>query len=157
FVERDRRRHRRQRVEPHPLEAPRPRFFDDPHREQASEVPAAERGADVEALHLADAALAERMQGYAAGRRIAVACEEDRVVVAGQRGQLRVEVLEREVDAERGRVLREELADGRHLRCAIDLDHTASSPRSTVTARPPSFTRSPSSRTRTTPPRAEAW
>ena len=34
--------------------------------------------------------------------------------------------------------------------------YTSSSPRSTVTARPPSFTRSPSSRTRIAPPRGEA-
>src|SRR4029077_4320622 len=32
-----------------------------------------------------------------------------------------------------------------------------SSPRSTVTACPPRITRSPASRTRTTPPRADAW
>src|SRR5437870_10956114 len=32
-----------------------------------------------------------------------------------------------------------------------------SSPRRTVTALPPSFTRSPTTRTRTTPPRGEAW
>src|SRR5204862_6440681 len=34
--------------------------------------------------------------------------------------------------------------------------HERSSPRSTVTACPPSITRSPASRTRTTPPRGEA-
>lgn len=34
---------------------------------------------------------------------------------------------------------------------------STSSPRITVTAWPPSFTRLPTTRTRTTPPRAEAW
>src|SRR3954466_12801359 len=37
------------------------------------------------------------------------------------------------------------------------LSQCSSSPRSTVTAVPPSFTRFPSSRTRTVPPRSEAW
>src|SRR5439155_21449379 len=65
------------------------------------------------------------------------------------------DVLEREIDAECRRVFVDSLADGGEV--GRRLDHGSSSPLKMVTARPPSFTRSPSSRTRTTPPRGDAW
>src|SRR6185436_3477419 len=98
------------------------------------------------------------MHGDAARELAVPRCEQDRVVVAGQRVQLRVEVLEREIDAGGGGVFEEERADRSHVRRALDGEHhTSSAPRSTVTARPPSFTRSPSRCTCTMPPRGDAW
>src|SRR6185436_10205289 len=125
--------------------------------ERAAHSVFAKLGTNVKPLHLADR-LSIRMHGHTPGELAVPVCEQDRIVVAGQTGDLRIEVLEREIDAGGCRVFEEERAHRSHVRRALHAEHhTSSEPRSTVTARPPSLTRSPSRRTRTTPPRGDAW
>ena len=71
---------------------------------------AAKRGADVEALHLADLVV-DAAEGDAAGDAIVIAGEEDQLVERVERGQLVIEILEREIDAEGVRVFGDQLAD----------------------------------------------
>ncbi len=122
----------------------------------APEVVAAERGADVEAFHLADLVI-DAAEGDAAGGILIIPRYQDLLVERIERGQLVIEVLEREIDAEGRCVLGDERADDREVVRGRDGDHTSNSPRNTVTAWPASFTRSPSRRTRIAPPRGEAW
>ena len=117
---------------------------------------AAELGADVETFHLADLVI-DAAEGDAAGGILFIPSDEDLFVERIERGQLVIEVLEREVDAEGVGVLGDERADDCEVVRRRDGDHTSNSPRNTVTAWPASFTRSPSRRTRIAPPRGEAW
>src|SRR5262245_8980823 len=103
--------HRRQGVQAHPRVADRARLADHGLGQAASQACAAGRRADVEALHLAEAA-GEWPQRHAAARFDAVDRQEEaagrRRVGPGQRGDLLREALERELDAQRGLVLLEE-------------------------------------------------
>jgi hypothetical protein len=111
FVERPRRSHRRDRVEAH---APVTEVMRDGDRglgERTSRTGAAARRAHVEALHLTDVGF-EGAHGNAADRFRADASEQERTgrrrVVARELCELPLEVLEREVEPERGRVFLEE-------------------------------------------------
>src|SRR5213075_1224512 len=91
--------HRRQGIEEHAGVAAAACFFDDADRQRAAGTEAAKIGTDVEALHLAGD-LADVAQRNAAGDCLAAARDEDALVECGERGQLFVEVLEREIDAD---------------------------------------------------------
>src|SRR5581483_1395879 len=75
-------------------------------RERAAEARAPRRGPHVQPLHLADA-VREGAHADATG----VARDEEDVVAIRQRGELVLESLERQIDAERLRILAEERPD----------------------------------------------
>jgi MazG family protein len=113
-VECDRFRHARERVEADARVPAGARFRDEGGGEAPPEAGAARLRTDVEALGLADVGT-EGPQRRAAHRTAAVAGEQQpasrRGVVARKAGQLGLEALEAEVDAERVRVLAEQRPD----------------------------------------------
>src|SRR5262249_39157148 len=112
-VELERRLHAGQRVEAHAAVAELPRGGDRLLGQRPPQPPAAGRRAHVEAFQLAGVAV-EHADGHTADDLAVVDREQQRAVrrqvAGGQRGQLLVEALEAEVDAERLRVLGEQLA-----------------------------------------------
>lgn len=105
-VERSRGVHRRQRVEPHRRVPELPGSGDHrSHQRPAGARPARGRP-DVEPFHLAHAVL-QRPQGDAAGDLLTLARKQDRVVPAGERGELGLGIDEPAVLAERGEVVAE--------------------------------------------------
>src|SRR5215471_13545168 len=111
LVEREGLLHGRQGVQAHPLVAEGARLADHGLGQATPQALAARRRADVEALHLAEAA-AQGPQGHATGRLHSVGREEEttrrRRVGPRQRRDLLGEALERELDAQRGFVLLEQ-------------------------------------------------
>src|SRR5712692_9640412 len=99
LVERPRRVHRRQCIEPHPQVAACPRVSDRRLRERPAETATARRRPDVEALQLA------RFPVDAAQRDAALCVEQHQLVEPERVGQLGIEILEREIDIQLGGVL----------------------------------------------------
>ena len=114
--------HGGQRVEAHPLKITGSGLDDDSLGQRASDPVAAKLRADVQALHLAHSQF-YGVQSHAACQFAVPMRGEDRVVVAGQRGDLALEVLEGEVDLERAGVFEEEFPHRSDVDRGMDVKH----------------------------------
>src|ERR1051326_665227 len=164
LIQRPRRRHRRQRVEPDRAITQAPGLGEDRFGQTPAELATAKGRPHVEPFHFADA-VAAPAQGDATGG-LTGRLEEQQLsagwrVLSREPGGFRRETLKTFAVPGRFGVFakqRSRLFDlrgrGRWNNPCVAHSH---SPRRTVTAWPPRNTRSPATRTLTTPPRAEAW
>jgi len=106
----------------HPLIVTGSGLDDDSLGQRASDPVATKPGADVQALHLARASF-YGVQSHAACQFAVPMRGEDRVVVAGQRGDLALEVLKGEIDLERAGIFEEEFPHGSDVDRGMDVKH----------------------------------
>ena len=115
--------HDRQCIESHARKSLLARLGDDPLGQCAADCVSAKLRANVEPFHFADVPI-QRVQRDAAGDFAVPMRDQDRIVVARKGRHFALEILEREVDAERIRIFEEELAHDGDINRSVNVEHS---------------------------------